>query len=211
MRYERKYRLEGVDPEWVRQWVVNHPNSFRLLYPDRQVNNIYLDSLDFDLYNQNLAGAGTRKKYRIRWYGSDLKNLNNPVLETKIRINELGAKEYVPLENRSMPNRASFLKYIDKEKNMILPLQPVFVNSYIRSYYQSIDTKFRITLDRNLVFYPYPDSGKVGSLRAKDDAVILEVKYDESLDSLWHNMAQSFPFRQSKNSKFVVGVQLTAS
>ena len=69
MRYERKYRIENVDISLINQIVKMHPAGFRKAYPDRSVNNIYLDTPDFETYRANVAGVSERKKYRVRWYG----------------------------------------------------------------------------------------------------------------------------------------------
>lgn len=211
MRFERKYRLEGLSPEWIRQFVEGHPLSFRKKYPDRQVNNIYLDSLDFNLYQQNLDGVGPRKKYRIRWYGENIMKLTNPILETKIRINELGSKEYLSLSSTELPGRLSFRNYFRNETKWIQPLEPVFVSSYVRSYYESLDFRFRITIDTKLNFYPYPQVKLITKHFVNDPAVIMEIKYNKEYDLEWNKLSQLFPFRQSKNSKFVTGVQLITS
>ncbi len=92
MRYERKYRVPGDGFEAIRAIVETHPQSFRKQFPDRQVNNIYLDSPDLECYWNNLAGAANREKFRIRWYGEITDKVEFPVLELKRKDGELGSK-----------------------------------------------------------------------------------------------------------------------
>ena len=90
MRYERKYRIEDLRLEMVHQIIKNHPSSFRKIYPDRQVNNIYFDTPNYTTYTENVMGIAQRKKFRVRWYGDrrDTRTKNN--LEVKIKDYELG-------------------------------------------------------------------------------------------------------------------------
>ena len=92
MRYERKYRIPGDDFEAIRAIVETHPMSFHKQYPDRQVNNIYMDSPDLECFRDNLVGAMNREKFRIRWYGKVASLIERPVLELKRKDGELGDK-----------------------------------------------------------------------------------------------------------------------
>ena len=56
MRYEIKYRIDSSHLDTVQQSVMNHPASFRKIYPDRQINNIYWDTLGLQFYKDNIIG-----------------------------------------------------------------------------------------------------------------------------------------------------------
>jgi len=71
LRYERKYKLDLATPAFVKQVIKMHPASFRKIHPDRQVNNIYFDTIDLTTYKDNVIGIADRKKFRVRWYGED--------------------------------------------------------------------------------------------------------------------------------------------
>ena len=43
----------------------------------------------------------------------------------------------------------------------------------------------------------------------RDDAVIVELKYDQQYDPAATKISREFPFRLSKHSKYVQGVMLT--
>src|SRR5687768_10170233 len=97
MRYERKYRTEGYTLEEITHLVRMHRASFRKAFPDRCINSLYLDTTELDFMHDNIMGLSGRTKQRIRWYGYDLQHITKPVLEIKIKNNELGKKQYVIL------------------------------------------------------------------------------------------------------------------
>ena len=104
MRFERKYRIENQPVSVVQQMLRFHPAGFRKLFPDRQVNNIYYDTTELLTFHQNVYGQNERKKYRVRWYGSDLQQLTKPRLEIKSKHNELGAKKVIEMEDGQLEN-----------------------------------------------------------------------------------------------------------
>ena len=55
MRYERKYKIENLSLPLVEQSVRLHPASFKKIFPDRQINNIYFDTADFRTYKDNVC------------------------------------------------------------------------------------------------------------------------------------------------------------
>lgn len=206
MRYERKYRIEGLPVQWIEQVIRFHPAGFRPLYPERQVNNIYFDSPALDEFYQNIAGAPQRRKHRLRWYGEQYTKLHDPVFEIKIKDNELGRKETQALESTTWSDlKTSFLKVTTLN---YLPLRPVLVNSYDRNYWISSNGRFRITLDWNLSFSAFSWATLQKHLFLPDQAVVLELKYEEENDSEAQDIFSHIPFRLSKNSKYVTGINL---
>lgn len=208
MRYERKYKIQHLSLSALRQLIELHPASFRTLYPDRQVNSLYLDTSEYQTWNQNVMGQNERKKYRIRWYGA-LKAGKGPArFEIKQKHNELGWKEIMPLENFDLHKREPAFTEIFKKYPELSHLQPRLINSYTRSYFGSFDGKFRLTLDRDMRFFR-PDAEKLTDVYARNDpGFILEIKYDQGDDHRISEITQHLPFRQTKHSKYVQGVQL---
>ncbi len=203
MRFERKYRIEGIHLTAVKECLAQNPACFSLAYPDRRVNSIYFDDANFDALNENFAGIGFRRKYRIRWYGTDLKFLKKPVLETKIKVNKLGYKKHQPLDSMvfsDMRERAMRLESI-RSRN----LKPNVIVSYDRTYYLSQDKLVRATVDRNLAYFSLANS-VIEPIPATDPAIILEIKYAEHDESLADNYMQAIPYRLSKNSKYATAV-----
>ena len=93
MRYERKYRIEGQPAALVLREVYRHPARFRPQHAARQVNNVYFDTPDLLTFHQNVEGHSQRKKYRLRWYGTELKHISNARWEVKQKQAELGRKQ----------------------------------------------------------------------------------------------------------------------
>lgn len=207
MRYERKYRIEGLPMAWVQEAIFLHPASFRTLYPERRINNIYFDTPDLSGFYQNTAGVPQRRKHRLRWYGEAREHLPKPVFEVKIKDGELGAKESQKLPDTSWPELKNSFQQIPHLR--FLPLRPVLVNAYDRAYYGTPDKKFRITIDWNLQFAPFHWFKPVRHFHfLPDDAIILELKYEAEDDSAAQRIFDFLPFRQTKNSKYVTGINL---
>ena len=61
--YKQNYSL-------IKNWIRFHKFNFFKEYQDRNINNIYFDSLDYKAFNDNLVGLPSRLKVRYRWYGN---------------------------------------------------------------------------------------------------------------------------------------------
>ncbi len=206
MRFERKYRITHLNKSAIEQAVKLHPASFRKIYANRQVNNIYFDTPDFQTCKHNIEGANQRKKYRLRWYGTDSQQITNPRFEIKIKHNELGAKEIAPFEDTQLSNLAEITKQVNRQTNHLLHLSPTLLNTYQRSYFGTPDGKFRITIDWDLNYYSPLTKTTFSRNSFIEDAIILELKYEEKDDKLAREILQYLPFRQTKNSKYVTGI-----
>ncbi|MEZ4986542.1 MAG: polyphosphate polymerase domain-containing protein [Saprospiraceae bacterium] len=207
MRYEKKYRIDGLPEAWVLQAIRMHPAGFQSLFPPRQVNNIYFDTPDLDAFQQNTAGVVNRRKHRLRWYGTDYATLHDPVFEIKIKDGEMGTKENTALPTTQWTSLRNTFKQIDALK--YLPQRPVLVNRYQRTYWGSQDGRFRITVDQNLQFAPFSWVAPPGNSQfLTDQAIVLELKYDLTDDNDAQFIFQHLPFRQTKNSKYVTGINL---
>jgi len=215
LRFERKYKAEHLDFDAVQQMIRIHPTGFRKIFPDRQVNNIYLDTEDLTTYKENVMGIAERKKFRIRWYGENLKTIDQPIFEIKLKNNLLGSKVSNPFPTFNLQdfyfsnfkknkNNSLVQSFSKAEKN----LRPVLLNSYLRSYYGSPDGKFRITIDRHLRYFSLLHSFSFNKYLIQDQGLVIELKYDESLDNQTDRITQHFPFRLTKSSKYVTGVDL---
>ena len=88
-RYEIKFTVDAHEAQAIPAILIEHPAMFRKAYPNRIVNNIYLDTDDMATCFDNLAGISERKKIRVRWYGKP-NQIINPILEEKIKNNTLG-------------------------------------------------------------------------------------------------------------------------
>ncbi len=209
MRFERKYKVEGFSLAEVKQLLRFHPASFRTLYPDRQVNNIYFDTPAMQAFNQNGFGINQRKKYRVRWYGDDVRKVQAPQLEVKIKHNELGRKEIQNLTPFSLQDLAPLTQAVNNHNKHYIALRPVLLNSYKRSYYISMDGNFRLTIDHHLRYHSLIMGPSFRQYMVQDPSIIIEIKYEQDWDEEANHITQRLPLRQVKYSKYVTGVQLT--
>src|SRR3989338_2665467 len=97
LRHERKFLISDYSAADIEQIVKFNPACFTEIYHQRTVNNIYFDSLAFDSYYDNIEGNTNRTKARIRWYGNLFGEIENAILEFKIKKGLLGRKEYYSL------------------------------------------------------------------------------------------------------------------
>ena len=207
MRYERKYRITHVSLPEVRQIVLQHPASFHLQYPDRRINNVYLDTPDLHTLIHNNYGFSMREKYRIRWYGEDIHQLRRVRFEIKRKHNELGTKEICKLPDGPLSELNSYAKIIHQMSfPLAYALSPTLLNSYQRSYFISHDRKFRITLDRYIQYQSLLIQQRFFRFSHTDAAVILELKYKKEDEAEIGRITRFLPFRQTKNSKYALGL-----
>ena len=207
LRYERKYRAEETTLSEVLQTIKLHPASFRMAFPDRFINSIYLDTYELDYYNDNIAGISDRIKQRIRWYGEDLDHIANPVLEIKLKNNEVGYKRYAELPAFKPGKNFSYEAYMKQHlwlaTNNIVPTVMI---RYMRSYYLSFDRKIRITVDRDLAYYPVDQKLNFNIQPYTDQTIIVELKYPADYYKNHDSFTQGLPFRMTRNSKYVQAI-----
>jgi len=209
MRHERKYRILHQSFAFVQQMIRHHPRGFRSLYPDRQVNNIYLDTPQLQCYRDNVAGLAERRKYRIRWYGP-MKTaiINNPQLEIKLKNDLLGDKQVYPFSAFNLSDYRRIGTTVQEVLALPMALQPTLLNSYQRSYYGLPNQKFRITIDQKLGYAPLWQESDHPAIRYTDAGIIVEIKYEKGLEKEADEILQYLPFRVTKNSKYVSGIAL---
>ena len=208
MRYERKYKIENLSLSLVEQSIRLHPAGFRKIFPDRQVNNIYFDTSDWTTFKENVMGIAERKKFRVRWYGENLQEVEKPVFEIKIKSNQLGDKISHPISPFQLSNLAILMKEVQQLSKANLPLTPTLLNSYNRSYFGTPDGKYRITIDRNMRYFSMTNNAQFYNYRVQNEEVVLELKYEEALDLATDRITQHLPFRMTKSSKYVNGIEL---
>ena len=217
-RYERKCRVENTNRHQVWHLIKHHPAFFKAIYQPRQINNIYFDSLQFKYYKANEIGIANRKKVRIRWYGPIANIAKQPQLEIKIKNGLVGDKLVYPLPAFSLTNKFTPQFFVDLAATYQVPktileelrsLRPTLFNTYQRSYFQSVDKNFRLTFDEDMMFYR-PNFLSNQQLKGKQTigSFIIELKYQLAHDPLARKIFQQFPYRLTKNSKYVNGIDL---
>ncbi len=205
MRYEIKYAVDLLDAASITSSLLMHPASFKRAYEDRQVNNIYLDSSAFQCFYQNIEGHPRRKKMRLRWYGGSDSPTDRSTLEIKNKDAELGWKDSFQIDGSAISDISSLLKAVSSSGFYQGNLIPTLHNSYHRAYYISQNGLFRITLDTSQKFkIPFT---KMKALPITEYPTIVELKYDQKDAERAREIMDYLAFRQTKNSKYTVGIQ----
>jgi len=177
-------------------------------HEDRIVNSIYYDTNDFKSAQDNLAGISDRKKYRIRWYNDDKKNL---LYEVKIKKNNLGKKISLKTDSNfeDFENFFSFTNNCYKNSNgkffleniNHFDLKPKIKISYLRSYY-IFKKKVRITFDRELN-YIFLNKFNLYNEKILDNMCVIELKFHEKNNDLAQELIQSSNFVPKRFSKYL--------
>ena len=150
-RLEKKFVIEENNVVNFKAYLAT--NFFKKTYPDREVNSIYVDTINLDDLRDNINGVKTRTKHRFRWYE---KKLNTVQFEQKNKSHFYGWKNKCLVG--SFPDEKDLIKNINNKniyKNIIFLNKfnfiPILKTSYKRSYWISKNNKIRATLDRNLI------------------------------------------------------------
>lgn len=217
-RYERKFLISSLSREAVESIIRLHPAMFREIFHQRFVNNIYFDSRKLSNYHDNVEGQSRRKKVRVRWYNNLFGKVAEPVLEIKLKNGELGRKVSHGLEPFRISQGADLTSVCDFDQDLLsssLPgvrsLVPMLLNRYSRRYFISNDGLYRVTIDSDQSFSRIYGRGSASKNHVEDcKSVVLEVKYSMEQDSKAHRITSRFPFRMTKNSKYINGLQQTS-
>lgn len=216
-RYERKFVGEKVPRTIAETFVRQNSAFFMRTFPSRQVNNVYFDTPGMDCYFDNLFGVGNRFKVRIRWYGELFGEIQSPVLEFKIKKAFTGTKksyELPPFQIRQAGFDGSTWKSLflqanlpDEVREKLAGLQPVLLNAYQRSYFESANKKFRVTVDDKMEYYNLrPTWNHFLHVHREQLKSVIELKYDHNWQDEADVITNQFPVRLDKNSKYVVGI-----
>tara|TARA_B100000315_G_scaffold148401_1_gene137233 strand:+ start:890 stop:1591 length:702 start_codon:yes stop_codon:yes gene_type:complete len=213
-RYERKFHITNVFKENVKRLVLQHPAIFLEQFYRRNVNNIYFDTFKFKHYFDSVDGSTERIKVRIRWYGKLFGYIEKPVLEFKIKKGLLGKKLLTAIKPFTLYNNCSFQNVFNNltysefyDLVDIKSLIPTLINQYSRNYYLSSCGNFRITIDSSMKYFLVSDIVTAPFLKITDNnSIILELKYDANNDYSSDRISNFFPFRMTKISKYVTGL-----
>ncbi len=214
-RYERKFFITELSKYEVECIVKLHPAIFSEIYHKRFVNNIYFDSYNLKNFRENIEGATDRIKIRIRWYGDLFGYIKKPILEIKIKKEFLNKKISIPIKPFILKKDTKISDILnsfnDLQDSLVIDfnsLKPSLLNQYSRKYYQSCNGYYRITIDTDQSFYQVNKQNNFFLNRTTDkNTVILELKYAKEYDSEANHITTKFPFRISKSSKYISGVE----
>jgi hypothetical protein len=214
-RYEIKFVADATRYHELERWILLNPAAFHTSYPPRQVNNVYFDTPDLFAYAENLSGASSRSKVRLRWYG-DTQQPETSVLEIKRRRNHLGWKHHYSAGPMDFENR-TWRQLLSDLRRSLSPVgriwldespQPVLINRYFRQYFESPEGGLRATLDfRQQVYDQRLKSRPNLRIRANlPDTLVVEIKFGRRDHALGSEVIASLPVRVSRNSKYMIGV-----
>jgi SPX domain protein involved in polyphosphate accumulation len=218
IRFERKFLFQNCHVQDIIQSVYRNSYGFQEIFHKRKVNNIYFDDSNYNFYKQNVEGVADRKKLRLRWYGQNALEIENPTIEIKKKMGEAGDKNSFRLKGVSLdmakqtPNNIHAFLLKNTEKNLpahlaLNRLHPTLINTYERRYFLSFCGRYRITVDFNQAFYN-PNYVVLENSQRKINDIVLELKYAVEADNEARQVSQQIKTRLSKNSKYVNGINL---
>ena len=214
-RHELKYVYDGARSYSLQQELVVDGFALRRSYPDRVVRNVYFDTVGLSCYAESLAGVSKRSKLRLRWYG-EMTNAESATVEVKRRLNQLGWKDQYRVGALTF-DKGNWRLLRQRLRSALPPkawllfdrLQmPVLLNSYKRSYYETLDSKVRLTIDRDLIFF---DQRLRSAPNTRFDRYefaepIFEIKCSVEDRGLASRIAKRLGLRRVRMSKYCTGV-----
>ncbi len=216
-RYERKFHAVDMSTAELIAIVKSHPAHFIEVYPPRWVNNVYFDSASLREYVFHIYGEARRSKVRLRWYGDRFGKVNDPVLEIKAKRGMVGTKTHTGISDFDFDGSFDMFWLRDQLQSnengeglrgFMSSAMPALFNRYARRYFESADRQFRITIDTDMSFhivgkrrYSYMDDFLEKRLS------VCELKYAREADVEADRISRILPFRVSKHSKYVYGIQ----
>lgn len=182
------------------------------------VHSLYFDDYHDTCALDTAAGLPKRFKWRIRYYGDDLKTLH---LELKEKLYGRCFKKSCPLsideyEQLIDGNVQDILWKTDKQllKQFCFAIMtkhfiPKVIIDYERTAYVEPISNIRITLDTNIVCAYDISQFLTGNYQSfplqKQRCQVLEVKFDDILPSYVRNLVSSYGFYQTSFSKYYEG------
>lgn len=204
-RVEKKFVLGKYGEDSLKKILLI--NGFTKIFSSREIDSIYLDTVNFDFAKDNINGVSKRKKLRFRWYNKDLSNI---YFEEKKKQNFLVEKNInkisIPLKKINLiQNLRDYLKNFDQKYNNF-NYKFVLKTNYLRSYWISDDKKIRATIDKNLNTSPIFDFSQKLNL----NETILEFKFSPFNESFFRNFyfKKNLNLRSKKFSKYIQSFNL---
>ena len=216
-RHEVKFAAYAIQKPVLENWLRLHPAGFISAFPDRQVNNVYFDTVDYRAYAENLAGVSERSKVRFRWYGNSLAPAPGS-LEVKMKRNHFGWKHRYKItaapyaENDGWSDiRSALRRQLPMDGRLWLdqnPL-PVMINRYSRQYFVTADGLIRATIDSQQKVYDQRsgDLPNFDVAAITQDTLVVEFKFSRSSRPDAVKMLETIPLRIGRHSKYMNAVR----
>ena len=195
-------------------------------YPISTISNIYFDTEDFDILQDEHLGDKRKEKVRMRTYLSQPKIDSQVFLEIKTKDQEGIGRKY-----RLLSTPSSIINFITKGhldasitdtvviekvkklhqdyKQAIKPRMYIYYDRYSlkeKKYIKGYDYhKIRITIDQNLVYRDENVSlfaGNHGDALLDDDTVIMEIKAPGNKPQWLQDILDKYSLMEHKFSKY---------
>jgi hypothetical protein len=220
LRYETKFVASAGDLARVLAWIELNPAAFRVAHPDRRVNNLYFETLDYGSFAANVSGESDRSKLRYRWYGDSLGPAAGS-LELKRRRSGQGWKLRFPIARapwqpgddwgRVREALLAELAPAGREWLRAFPM-PALLNRYVRRYFLSRDERVRLTLDTQLVVFDQRFQTAPAFARRANlpPMLVVEGKCAPADRARMSRALHGIPMRVSRSSKYVSGLRIAS-
>ena len=166
--------------------------NFTEQYPDRLIESVYFDNINYEMFKDSLEGTVPRKKIRLRSYDKKKKFF----LEEKISSLENRFKKSIVSNNFEKLSKNGIL---DKSYGICKMILTV---SYIRKYYKL--GPFRVTIDKKIEFTKF-NNFRPTLNKYKDSNIAVEVKCPVQISN--EKIFKMFPFEQIRFSKYSVAIE----
>ncbi len=216
-RFELKFIAERMDLAELIALVRRQPGLFREVYPNRVVNNIYLDTPGLDDFEDHVNGLARRVKNRVRWYGWAGTVIERPVFERKLRQGQITGKLSHPLPALTLEggsiseSLAGCLVGANLPERLLGALrqrEPAVFNRYRRHYFESADRRFRLTIDSEMRFGEVSKAGFADDrLSAISPFLVIEMKFPPQYGEEASKVTGQLPFPLTRCSKYVLGIR----
>ncbi len=219
-RYEVKFLLNEIQLSEFEFWMAAQ-TSMSEAYPDRVVNSLYFDDVDYRAARDNLTGLPNREKFRFRWYGDAVdEKVIDLRLERKVREGRLGFKQSCPLEmieDRLLVTnladlvsecREEFFQVGLMDGDLLSQLMPTLYVNYNRQYFQDIND-VRITIDRSIGFSNVQANAQLFQSRSIPySKKIVEIKFSPELKENVTHLIRSLHIAPKRCSKYLHGLSM---
>jgi len=186
------------------------------------VRSIYFDTTSLLFYHEKIAGLKDRKKIRIRAY-NEHSDSSRIFLEIKRKHENFINKSRAPINytdldsfftarepeqfivnGNSKRSCSQFLYYVNAQG-----LKPTVLVVYDRAaFFSKFNSDLRITIDKNLRFYAFPEFFELfddaGLQQALNGYSILEIKFNRGFPSWLQKIIKDFGLTRQALSKYTM-------
>lgn len=221
-RYELKYRISESTAQKVKGFVTAFlsPDPYTRRWPDGQytICSLYMDSERFDLFRETVLDKCNRFKLRIRGYDDEpespvyfeIKRKFNGIIYKsrakagKSEIASILKGHYLP-PNATEADRTTLKQYVHYAH--CLQARPIVLVRYKREAYEGqMDTRARVTFDRQLMYYETDKSvfklNGQGWKKVPINFVVLEIKFTDYFPVWLVDMIRLFNLNRQSMSKY---------